>query len=178
MKRIYSNGATETRTRTNCYYSNQLHSVFALFSDKIFPKYADISTNSTYGKIHFFAVFFVKKQRDSIPHRKKKWSHFDLKSWVTGGTKIQPRYWVSISNCLSISIQFDSNILQLLGIQGRILAPPVTQLFRSKWLHSFFQYLQVFLQAIIVRVFFLVRLTASVVRSTQIFRLFNKQYND
>ena len=23
-------------------------------------------------------------------HWKEKWSHFDLKSWVTGGTKIQP----------------------------------------------------------------------------------------
>ena len=43
-------------------------------------------------------------------HWKKKLSHFDLKSWVAGGTKI----------------------LQLLGI-------PVTQLFRSKWLiFSFF----------------------------------------
>ena len=30
--------------------------------------------------------------------------------------------------------QIDSNILQLLGISGRILVPPMTQLFRSKWL--------------------------------------------
>ena len=36
------------------------------------------------------------------------------------------------SNCLSISSQFDSNILQLLEIPGRILVPPVTQIFRSK----------------------------------------------
>ena len=34
--------------------------------------------------------------------------------------------------------QFDSNILQLLGIPGWILVPPVTQVFRSKWLHFSF----------------------------------------
>ena len=37
-------------------------------------------------------------------------------------------------NWLSISSQFDLNILQLLGIPSRILLPPVTQFFRSKWL--------------------------------------------
>ena len=36
--------------------------------------------------------------------------------------------------------QIDSNILQSLGIPGRILVPPVTQLFKSKWLHFFFQW--------------------------------------
>ena len=40
-----------------------------------------------------------------------------------------------IRNWLSILSQFDSNILQLLGNTGRILVPPVTKLFRSKWLH-------------------------------------------
>ena len=82
---------------------------------------------------------------------KKKWSHFDLKSWVTGGTKIRPGIpsnwrifesnWLDIEsqfwNQLSTSSQFYSNILQLLEIPGRILVPPVTQLFRSKWLHFF-----------------------------------------
>ena len=90
----------------------------------------------------------------------KKWSHFDLKSWVTGGTKIQPGItsnwrmfesnWLEIENqndnstlnsesiWISISSQFDSNILQLLGIPGRILVPPVTQLVRLKWLDFFF----------------------------------------
>ena len=37
---------------------------------------------------------------------------------------------------------FKSNwldILQSLGIPGRILVPPVTQIFRSKWLSFFFQ---------------------------------------
>ena len=96
---------------------------------------------------------------------KEKWSHFDLKSWVTGGTKIWsgiPSYWRLFDsnwldiesqvnsnwldiesqiglNWLDIESQFDSNILQLLGIPDRILIPPVTQLFRSKWLHFFFQ---------------------------------------
>ena len=45
------------------------------------------------------------------------------KQWVIGG------YLSQID-----SSQFDSNILQLLGISGRILVPKVTQLFRSKWL--------------------------------------------
>ena len=36
------------------------------------------------------------------------------------------RYYESISNRLWISSQFESNILQLLGIPGRILVPPMT----------------------------------------------------
>ena len=82
-------------------------------------------------------------------HRKKNWSHFDLKSWVTGGTEIRPgiqstwvkltRYWES-KNWRSISSQFDSNILQLLlGISGQTSVPPVAQLFRSKWFQFFFR---------------------------------------
>ena len=74
-------------------------------------------------------------------HWKKKWSHFDLKSWVTGVTKIRPgipsNWRIYELNWLEISSQFDSNILQLLGIPGRILVPQVTQLFRSKWFHFF-----------------------------------------
>ena len=62
---------------------------------------------------------------------KEKWSHFDLKSGVTGRTNIGP----GIPSNWFISSQFDSNILQLLGIPGPILVPTVTQLFRSKWLH-------------------------------------------
>ena len=111
---------------------------------------------------------------DKCMHWKKNnWSHFDLKSRVTGGTKIRPEIpgnwrifesnWVDIESqivnltCLlwslwlvlwfvlfdsilrvklliwlSIWSQFDSNILQLLGISDRILVPPMTQLFRSK----------------------------------------------
>ena len=38
--------------------------------------------------------------------------------------------------------KFASNILQILGIRGRFLIPPVTQLFMSKWLHFFFQWMQ------------------------------------
>ena len=90
----------------------------------------------------------------------KKSSHFDLKIWVTGGTKIRlgiPSVWrifksnwldiwsqidsilrVKLTIRLSTSSQFDSNILQLIGISGRDFVPPVTQIFRSKWLHFFF----------------------------------------
>ena len=72
---------------------------------------------------------------------KEKWSHFDLKSWVTSGTKRDPGFriiWrIFESNWLSISSQFDTNILQLLGTLGQILVTPVNQLFRSKWLLFF-----------------------------------------
>ena len=67
----------------------------------------------------------------------KKWSHCDLKSWVIGGTKIRPGIpsnWriLRVKIWLLISSQFDLNIFQLLGITGRILVPPMTQLFMSK----------------------------------------------
>ena len=71
---------------------------------------------------------------------KENWSHFDLKCWVTGETKTRPRFPDTILRVwLSISSLFNSNILQLFWIPGRILVPPVTQLFRSKWLDFFFQ---------------------------------------
>ena len=52
----------------------------------------------------------------------RKWSHFDLKSLVTGGNKIDPGFRV-IGEYLSqiaryLESQFNSNILQLLGIPG------------------------------------------------------------
>ena len=94
----------------------------------------------------YFKQYF-KTRRDKLVqyrlHWTKKRSHFDLKSWVTGGTKIQPgipsNWRIFESNWLDIECQIDSNIVQLLGILGRILVPPVTQLFRSKWLRFFFQ---------------------------------------
>ena len=62
-------------------------------------------------------------------------------SWDLGGTKIRlgiPNNWrIFEPNWLDIESQFDSNIFQLLWIPGRILVPPVTQLFKSKWLHFF-----------------------------------------
>ena len=94
----------------------------------------------------------------------KNFSHFDLNSWVTGGTKIRPgevdnwrifeSNWLNIvcqidstlrvkltqhweSNWLNFKSQIDSNILQLPTLPGRILVPLVTQLFRSKWLNFF-----------------------------------------
>ena len=44
-------------------------------------------------------------------HWKKKWSHFDLKSWVTGGTKIRPgipsNWRMFESNWVDIENQFE-----------------------------------------------------------------------
>ena len=92
---------------------------------------------------HITVYFYTELMIHSL---KEKWRHFDLKSLVTDGTKIRPGIpsnwrifesnWVKL--CLSISSQFDSNILQLLGIPDRISVPPVTQFFRSKWLHFSF----------------------------------------
>ena len=65
---------------------------------------------------------------------------------MRSGTPLKEKFesfWpkkLSHSKWFAISSQFDSNILQLLGIPGLILVPPVTQLFRSKWLHFFFQW--------------------------------------
>ena len=82
--------------------------------------------------------FHLMKSRTFPPNWKKKLSHFRLKSWVNCETKIWPgipsNWRIFESNWLSISSQFNSkHILQLLGIPGRILVLPVTQLFRSKW---------------------------------------------
>ena len=77
-----------------------------------------------------------------IIHWKKKRSHFDLKNWVTGGKKIRlviPSNWrIFESNWLDIKSEIVLNILQLLWIPGWILVPPVTLLFRAKWLHFSF----------------------------------------
>ena len=59
------------------------------------------------------------------------------------GFRVIGEYMSQIDSILRVnfeieSSQFDSNILQLLGILGRILVPTVTQLFRLKWLHFFF----------------------------------------
>ena len=61
-------------------------------------------------------------------HWKKKLSHFDLKNWVTGGTKIRP----GILNNWRIFESITRN-------NGSNLVPPVTHLLRSKWLEFFFQ---------------------------------------
>ena len=74
----------------------------------------------------------------------EKIESFDLKSWVTRGTKIWPgipsKERIFESKWLAASSQYNWKILQLLGIACRILVPPVIQLFRSKWLHFFFQW--------------------------------------
>ena len=88
--------------------------------------------------------YIVRRTTEVFVHWKEKWSHFDLKSWVTGGTKIRPgipsNWRILESNWLNIEsqiINLTQIFLQLLGIPGRILVSPLTQLFRSKWLHFF-----------------------------------------
>ena len=50
---------------------------------------------------------------------------------------LSPSNWRIFNSQMRISSQFASNILQLLIIPGRILFPPVIQLFRSKWLNFY-----------------------------------------
>ena len=49
--------------------------------------------------------------------KEKKWSHFDLKNWVTGATKIQPRIlsnWrIFESNWLDIESLIDNSTLNI-----------------------------------------------------------------
>ena len=68
----------------------------------------------------YIVNIFTQLNKSVAIHWKKKWSHFDLKSWVAGGTKIKPgilsNWWIFESNLLrvkltiwlSISSQFDS----------------------------------------------------------------------
>ena len=87
----------------------------------------------------FCCIYFIHFQKYCCNLKKpsslnKKMSHFYLKSWVAGGTKFVPgfrvigEYMSQIGSTLS---PFDSNILQLLGIPGGILFPPVTQILGS-----------------------------------------------
>ena len=80
----------------------------------------------------------------AMAHRKKNKSHFDLKTWVTCGTKFWPGIssnWrlFEILNWVDIESQFYSKIIKFLEIPGQNLVPPVTHVFRSKWRHFFFQ---------------------------------------
>ena len=85
-------------------------------------------------------------------YSKKKWSHFDLNTWVSGGTKIRPGIpsnWrifesnrLDIESWLKIDYQYRVNLTQIFSTyleSVEFLVPLVTQFFRSKWLHFFFQ---------------------------------------
>ena len=85
-----------------------------------------------------YKIFTRHDSIKPVQNRKKESSHFDLKRWVTGGTKIRLRIKSNWRIFESNVLKIDSNFLQLLGIPGRILVPPVTQLFRLKWRHFFF----------------------------------------
>ena len=65
-----------------------------------------------------------------VPHSEREMESFWPKKLSRWRLKFDPGLRV-IREYLS---QIDSTILQLLGIPGRILIPPVTRLFRSKWL--------------------------------------------
>ena len=65
---------------------------------------------------------------EDVLHWKKKWSHFDLKSWVTGGTEIRsgiPSNWrIFESNWLDIESEIDSilrvNLTQIFDLILRL----------------------------------------------------------
>ena len=95
-----------------------------------------IQSSGPFRRVLAWTALKAKHDNGSSAALKKKWSHFDLKSWVTDRTKIRhgiPRNWrIFVSKLIDIESKFDSNILQLLGIPCRILGPPVTQLFEVK----------------------------------------------
>ena len=52
-----------------------------------------------------------REEGEKCVHRKKKWSHFDLKNWVTGGTKIRPGIpsnWLDIVSRLKLTLNIES----------------------------------------------------------------------
>ena len=71
----------------------------------------------------------------------KKLRHFDLKNWVILTWKIES-FWheklrhFDMKNWAILTWRVES----LAEFPGRILVPPVTQFFTSKWLHFFFQW--------------------------------------
>ena len=87
----------------------------------------------------FFLIHYFAGPRFEVPHWKIKWSHFDLKSWVTGATKIRPEIpsnWrISESNRLDIV----SQIANLTHNIESIFSCASDSTFRSKWLNFFFQ---------------------------------------
>ena len=104
---------------------------------------------------YYLKYGFICFSRNRLHHQ---WEALYLKMWINHTNIIvnamiiktevifnyfQVIFYIDIESqfqsWLSISSQFDSNILQLLGIPGWILVTPVTQLFRSKWFHFFFQ---------------------------------------
>ena len=78
----------------------------------------------------------IESQIDSILRVKltRNWESYwlEIESQIDSKLRVKLTIWFSILN------QFTSNILQSLGIRGRILSPLVTQLFRSKWLYFSF----------------------------------------
>ena len=61
----------------------------------------------------------------------KKWRHFDLKNWDTGDSILRVKLTLNIESIWLKCFPIIRNYSELF--------PLVTQLFRSKWLHIFFQ---------------------------------------
>ena len=65
----------------------------------------------------YIVNIFTQLNKSVAIHWRKKWSHFDLKSWVAGGTKIKPgilnNWWIFESNWLDIESQIDNLTLNI-----------------------------------------------------------------
>ena len=83
-------------------------------------------------------TYWVTITKNSKIHWKKKWSHFDLKSWVTGGTKIRSNWRIFESNWLGIESQFDSvlrvNLTRYWESICSVLRVNLTRYWESIWL--------------------------------------------
>ena len=76
-------------------------------------------------------------------HREKKLSHFDLKSWVTGGITFYPAKWVTgdylsqIDSTLRVKLtqHWESNWLNIESQIGSTLRVKLAQHWESNWLN-------------------------------------------
>ena len=67
-------------------------------------------------------------------HREKKFSHFDYKSWVTGGIKIQPNF-LSQNDSIFRSVHREKKLSHFDPKTWVIVGTKIWQLFMSKWLN-------------------------------------------
>ena len=96
-----------------------------------------------YETFHFWNAFLTQNRRNincrNCPWKKREsfWPE-KLSHWQnynsTRDSDLSENIWIKLTRYWESNCQFDSNILQLLGIPGLILVLPLTQLFRSKWL--------------------------------------------
>ena len=112
-----------------------------IFNVTIYYLYVLFHSSSVLWYFFFYSLLFtinLNVLHKRCLHWKKKWSHFDLKVESLAELKFDPGFqssnWrIFESNWFDIESQINNLTLST----ESILVPPMTQLFRSKWLHFF-----------------------------------------